>query len=353
MHWAKTRSQAKYCLATSGVLHYPLQELGVRIEDLEISGSTLYGFEPLQQALAQKCGADTDCVAAAIGTSMANHLAMATLLEPGDEILVEHPTYEPILATARYLRASIKRFSRKLETGFQIDLREISKQITAKTRLIVLTNLHNPSGVLTQPEILREIGNIASEAGAKVLVDEVYLEFTFPVSGTKYSAFHLGKQFITTGSLTKAYGLSGLRCGWILAEPDLIRRMWRLNDLFSATPAHVAEILSIIALRKLPQIAKRSQLLLQANRRLLEKSLDSVNDFLDVVRPEYGTIVFPKLKHGNTDLLIRTLREKYETTVVPGSFFEMPEHFRLGIGAATEEVQRGLENLQQNLNSPY
>ena len=347
MQWAKTNREAKFNLATSGVIHYPLKDLGISIEELEISGPTFYGYEPLQQALAGKCGVEPDCVAAAIGTSMANHLVMSALLEPGDDILIEQPTYEPLLAVARYLRANIKRFRREFDAAFQIDPELIRKQITPKTKLIVITNFHNPSGVRTTNEILKEVGGIAKEAGAKVLVDEVYLECLFPESGTPYSAFHLGDEFITTSSLTKAYGLSGLRCGWILAEPELIRRIWHINDLFSATPPHTAELLSVVALRKLPEIAQRSKQLLDTNRVLLQKLVDSVNYFLETVVPEYGTIVFPRLKSGNTETFITRLRESYETSVVPGSFFEMPDHFRLGIGNATDNVSGGLENLKK------
>ena len=349
MQWAKLRSEAKYSLSTSGVLHYPLSELGISIEELEINGPTIYGFEPLQKALAHKSGVNPDCVAAATGTSMANHLAMATILEPGDEVLIEQPTYEPILAVARYLRASIVRFPRNPETGFRLDPDAIRDRITGKTGLVIVTNLHNPSGVYTPHEVLSEIGDIAESSGARVLVDEVYLECTYPESGSRYSAFHLGKNFVTTNSLTKAYGLSGLRCGWILAQPDLIQRIWRLNDIFSATPPHPAELLSVIALEQLPQIAGRAKDLLQTNRSLLKEIVDSVNYFLDTVWPEFGTILFPKLKQGNVDEFVQRLRQQYDTSVVPGSFFEAPEHFRLGVGGRTEHVRNGLENLKAAL----
>ena len=347
MHWAKTSRQAKFNLAISGVVHYPLKDLEITIDDLEISGPTFYGYEPLQKALAEKSGVDPDCVAAAIGTSMANHLVLSTLLEPGDEVLIEQPAYEPLVAVARYLKATIKRFRREFDDGFQVNPEIIRKQITSRTKLIVFTNLHNPSGVRTGNQTLREVGLIAKEVGAKVLVDEVYLECAFPQSGEKISAFHLGNEFITTSSLTKAYGLSGLRCGWILAEPELVRRIWLMNDLFSATPPHTSELLSVIALNKLPQIAERAKSLLQTNRRLLLELVDSVNYFLQTVIPELGTIVFPRIKSMDPEKFIKTLRDMYDTSVVPGSFFDMPEHFRLGIGGPTENVSSGLENLKK------
>jgi aspartate/methionine/tyrosine aminotransferase len=347
MHWAKTRSSARFNLAISGLGNLPLSDLGARIDDLELTRAGGYGYEPLQQALARRLNVSVESIVAAIGTSLANHLAMAYLIKPGDEVLIEHPTYEPLLALAEYLGAEVKRFDRRFEEGFRILPDEIERKISPSTRLIVITNLHNPSGDLTDDETLRQIGALARSVNARVLVDEVYLEALFekPVR----TSFHLGKEFVVTSSLTKAFGLSGLRCGWIVAEPDVAQGIWRLNDLFGVMAAHPAERLSIIALQQLDKISARARALLQTNRGLVNQFLDSRKD-LQAVRPEFGTIVFPRVKHGTTEQLIALLRTKYETSVVPGSFFEMPAHFRLGFAGDTETLTAGLERLSVALD---
>ena len=362
MEWAKTRSRVRFNLATSGVEPLPLADLGVRLEDLELSGPSWYGYEPLQRALAAKCGVATDCVVAAVGTSLANHLAMAAVLEPGDEVLIERPAYEPLVALASYLGAEVRRFERRLAQGFRIEPEEVERQATPRTRLIVLTNLHNPSGVETDEATLRSVGGVARRVGAQVLVDEVYLEMVWvegaplPAPGggalarpALRSAVHLGSEFVVTGSLTKAYGLNGLRCGWVLAEPELAARVWRLNDLFAVIPAHAAERLAVVALAQLDRIADRSRALLERNRRLLDDFLDSRDD-LEAVRPKYGTVVFPRLLRGEVGALCAVLRERYETTVVPGAFFGLPDHFRLGIGCRSEVLEAGLERLGAGLD---
>ena len=113
MHWSKTQSRARFNLATSGVAPFPLRELPVQLETLEINGNDDgYGHPPLQKAIAVHHGVDPDCVVESAGTSMANHLAMAAIIEPGDEVLIEHPAYGPILDVARYLHADVKRFPR-------------------------------------------------------------------------------------------------------------------------------------------------------------------------------------------------------------------------------------------------
>src|ERR1041385_3122846 len=229
MQWAKKRPKVKYDLALSGILNLPFPELEAQIEDINLNGDNSYGYAPLIDALAQHCEVPAEqVVTISGGTSMANHLAMAAAIEHGDEVLIEEPTYEPLLALAKYFGARVKRFSRSADNGFLINVNELEQKVSSTTKLIVLTNLHNPSSALTDEPTLRRIGEIAANIGARVLVDEVYLEAMF--ENAPRSAIRLGPQFISTNSLTKGYGLSGLRCGWILAESDLAERMRLLHD---------------------------------------------------------------------------------------------------------------------------
>jgi hypothetical protein len=292
--------------------------------------------------VASHCGVAPENVVTAAGTSMANMLAMAALVAPGDEVLVEHPTYELLLAALGHLQADVRRFPRRAETGFALDPAEIEGAMTPRTRLIVITNLHNPSSAFADEANMRSIGEIARHVGARVLVDEVYLDAAFEIAPR--SAFHLGPEFVITNSLTKVYGLSGLRCGWVLAEPELARRMWLLNDLFGVNQAHPAERISVIALQNFEKIRSWSRALLERNRRLLNEFLATRKDL--AVRPlQFGTVVFPRLLTGSVDRFCEMFREKYDGTVVPGSFFEMPDHFRIGIGGESDGVASSLKQL--------
>jgi aspartate/methionine/tyrosine aminotransferase len=343
MQWAKTRPKVKYDLALSGILNLPFAELEAKIEDLDLNGDNAYGYRPLIDALAAHGGVSSESVVTVSGgTSMANHLAMAAALEHGDEVLIEQPTYEPILAVAEYFGAKIKRFPRAFANGFRVEVQDIAKQITSSTRLIVLTNLHNPSSALVDEDTLRQIGELAREVGARVLVDEVYLEAMFEAAPR--SSVHLGPEFIATSSLTKGYGLSGLRCGWILAEPKLAQRMLLLNDLFGAVGPQPAERLSVVALAKLPRFIIRAKEILETNRAVLDDFLDSRED-LRAVRTKTGTTCFPLLLKGQVEDLASLLHEKYETAIVPGHFFESPQHFRIGMCAEPELFSEGVKRL--------
>src|SRR5207302_11062131 len=197
MHWAKTRPKVKYDLALSGILNLPFAELDPQLSDLELHGDNAYGYRPLVDALAVHCRvAPENVIAVSGGTSMANHLAMAALLEHGDEVLIEQPTYDPLLAVAEYLGANVNRFPRSFENEFKIDIDALKKEITPRTRLIVVTNLHNPSSALVDEATLRKVREVARDAGAHVLVDEVYLEAMF--ENAPKSAISLGPECIVT-----------------------------------------------------------------------------------------------------------------------------------------------------------
>src|SRR5213594_4135755 len=301
MHWSKTQSRARFNLATSGVAPCPLRELPVNFAELEINGDNSYGYAPLQQAIAAHYGVNPDCIVESAGTSMANHLAMAAIIEPGDEVLIEHPAYGPILDVARYLHADVKRFLRTEQTGWVVDPGEILRAITPKTRLIVITNLHNPTSALTPDSVLREVGDIARSIGALVLVDEVYLDAVY--ERTPRTSFRLGPEFVVTSSLTKVYGVSGLRCGWILARPDLAWKMRRLNDLYSATPVYPGLLLAVAAFKHLNRLREKARRIVDADRKLLRDFLVR-QSALSAVWTDWGTTSFVQLIDGNADVFM-------------------------------------------------
>jgi len=332
----KTRRPARFNLAASGVAPCSRSELEAAGQ-IEINGPGQYGFEPLQQAIAAHCGAAPDCVVTASGTSMANFIVMAALVDPGDEVLVEYPVYEPLLSAAQFLGAVVRRFPREAR---------LSDFVSAKTRLVVVTNLHNPTCSRFDGASLMELADTAA-AGVPVLVDEVYLQCLY---GKASSAFHLGPGVVATASLTKAYGLGGLRCGWILAPPALARRMWRIKDLIDPGAAHAVEQLSVIAFHKREALAERARKLLDVNRALVRQFLSACPQ-LDLALPEYGTCLFPRLRRGDSNGLFTALHDRYDTDIVPGRFFEMPDHFRLGIGVESGVLVEGLSRLQAALSA--
>jgi hypothetical protein len=336
----------RYALTTSEVPHFRMDSLPVSIADLDLDGASHPRCAPLRERIGNRYGVPMEEVVAADGTSMANFLAMAALISPGDEVLVERPTYEPLLGAASFLGATIKRFERKAEDAFKLDVTAIEAMLTPSTRLIVITNLHNPTGAFADEAELQALGQGATRVGARVLVDEVYLDAAVP---PRRSAVHLGPEFVITNSLTKVYGLSGLRCGWILAEPDLAERMWRLNDLFGVNQAHSAERLACIAFDHIDEVIGDTPAMLDRNRRIFNTFVRSRND-LESMPARHGITAFPRWSGGDTQRIDDHLREHYNTSVVPGRWFETTDHFRVGFGLATDDFQEGLTRLGSALD---
>jgi len=339
MEWVKTSTGGvKYNLANSGVKSYSLSSLPVDFQSLQLTGPGAYGYPPLVEALARKSGVAKENVATALGTSGANHLAMAILIEPGDEVLIEHPAYPLLWECASYHGADVKFFERRAEDNFAVDVAALRKLVTPKTKLIVLTNLHNPSCALIPNETLSEIGAL----GPRILVDEVYLDLLY--DQTPATSFKLGDQFIVTNSLTKVYGISGPRCGWVLASADIVKKIYRLNDLFGVNNPYVTDQISCVALAHLPEIAQWSRDLLAKHRTIANDFL-AATPLLESPPLTAGTVIFPRVPMP-VDQLCQRLRARYDTVITPGHFFGAPDRVRIGIGGETAVLTEGLARVQ-------
>lgn len=342
LSWVKSEPFGRFNLAGSAVPALPLQEFGP-VEGTEPAPMNVPGPAELIAAIARRYGVPPDHVATAQGASGANFLAMATLLRPGDEVLVEAPAYEPLHKIPEALGCKVRRIRRSFEEDFRLDPETVRSVVSRRTRLIVISNLHNPSGVATSPSVLEAIGWIARDVGARVLVDEVYLEFI--CADRPWTAANLGPHFIATSSLTKVWGLGGLRCGWLIAEPHIVRRAKEINDFIGVVGVAAGEALSAAAFSRLSSFWKRTERIVAHNRAILDAALNE-EPRLSVVRPDGGVICFPKLV-GTSDAgpFLAHLREQHEVSLVPGSFFEMPDHFRLGFGGSPDILREGLRRI--------
>jgi len=342
MHWAKFKPPVRYPLTMSEVPHFRMDSLPISIADLDLDGASHPRYRPLREAIAARYKVSVDQIVTADGTSMANFLAMAALIAPGDEVLIERPTYELLLGVASFLGAKINRFERNPADAFRLDPAKVADAMSDRTRLIVITNLHNPSNALATEEELRAIAAL----GARVLVDEVYLDSALSPDRT---AARLGPEFVCTNSLTKVYGLSGLRSGWILAEPQLAERMWRLNDLFGVNQAHPAERLACIAFEHIDKVIGDNPGLLARNRERWNAFAGSRDD-LESMPARQGITAFPRWHGGDTERLDALLRERYDAAIVPGRWFEMPERFRVGFALPTPDFEEALNRLGSALD---
>ena len=344
MEWARSRPAARYDLAGSNLAACTLDDLPGAKEAVDLSGESPYGYAPLIDAIAARHGVSPDRVSLASGCSGANFLACAALLDAGDEVLVEEPNYDPVPAAARMLGASIRTFPRRFEDGWQIDPGRVEAALTSRTRLVAISNPHNPSGAMTSPDRIAALVRIAERAGIHVLVDEVYRDVVLEEGARPAPAATLSPVFLSTSSLTKAYGLSSLRCGWTLAAAEITSRIRRARDVVDVYGAVPAERLAWVAFGNLDALAARSRRIVAENRSVVIEFLRGRKDL--ECAPFAATLAFPRLS-GISDVgpFVERLFTRYATAVAPGRFFAAPAHFRIAFGAWPETVRGGIAAL--------
>lgn len=342
MEWAKSRPAARYDLSISNILGCSLEDLPDAADAIALSGRNDNGYPPLLARIAAHYGVDEARVTTAQGASGANFLVFAALLDPGDDVLFERPGYDPLMGAARLVVANVVRFDRRFEDRYALDPDRVAAAFTPRTKLIVVTSPHNPSSAAVEYEALAAVGRLAAERGAYVLVDEVYADAR---DTARPSAAHLDGPFIVTNSLTKSYGLSGLRCGWVLSSPDLSYRLRRARDVVDGSGSVVAERLSVLAFDHAKALLARSRALLSVNAPILKAFLEARPE-LACVWPDGGTVAFPRLV--NTDdasAFAERLHREFDTAVVPGRFFDAPAHVRIGFSGDTATLEEGLRRV--------
>lgn len=362
MEWAKMRPSPQFDLAGSNVLPCSIDDLAGSREAIALDGKNDSGYAPLIESIAARYGVHPAQVTPAQGTSGANFLVCAALLEPGDDVLVERPGYDPLLGAPRLLGARVVRFERDFAAGFALDPDRVRTAMTSRTRLIIITSPHNPTGVIAETAALDEVGRIAAAAGAHVLVDEVYLDAAVAAEPEvrlkpditsrtlPLTAAGRGEVFLTTSSLTKSYGLSGLRCGWVLSSPAVAERLRRARDVIDGTGSIVTERLATLAFAQLDRLIARSVALLAVNGALVRAFLHGRPE-LEFVDPRGGTVAFPRLRDvADASRFAERLMNERQTAIVPGRFFEAPPHFRVGFGGATGALGGGLDALAAALD---
>jgi hypothetical protein len=350
--WAKGQPRVDINLARSGIDHCPASLLRLKPSDLVANLPVTYGYAPLREAIARRYGAACDQVfPMSGGTSFANWLASAAVLDGcgrGAEVIVERPTYEPLLRIPQALGHRVRRLERRAVDDYAIDLDRFASLVTARTRLAIVTNLHNPSGARIPMPTLRAMASLLARVKAYLLVDEVYLECLFRQRPA--SCLHAGPNVLTTNSLTKAYGLDGLRAGWILGPAALVARAGRINDLMTNNSVAAGERMALAAFRHQRDIDRRAHAILDPNLVRVRAFLEG-EPRLKAFVPSGGNVIFPRIPARiDSDRLAGRLVERYSTLVVPGRFFEAPRHIRLSFGCRPALLARGLANISRALD---
>jgi aspartate/methionine/tyrosine aminotransferase len=345
--WARTRPPAKYDLVASDLQPVTAQEWPA-LCDAATTDADVDLDAALTAAIAAHCAVPPEGVVTAVGASGANFLALVALLRPGDAVVAEDPGHAPLAMAARALGAQVIALPRLPARGYAVEAEAIAAAITPRTRLVALTRPHNPTGALIDMRTLEAIADVAERARIHVLVDEVYLD---TLGGTALMpAATISDRFISTSSLTKAYGLVNLRCGWALAAPGVAARMRAAGAVVAPAPA-ASQRLALRAFSDLPGLADRARRIIVSNGARLHDALADRDD-VAWTPPAGGTVAFPELlRVADIDAFVDRLLVAGHTAVVPGRFFGRPQHIRIAFGMGAEELSRGLDALASALDA--
>ena len=289
-----------------------------------------------------------------VGASQANSMVAATLLQPGDEVVVVSPGYRQIWGMARNLGCTVKEWRLDAQNGWQPDFAELEQLVTARTKLVALANPNNPTGTILDEADRRRIIAICAKHGTWLHADEVYCGTEVALDNQETPSFWGDyDRLICTNSLSKAYGLSGLRIGWAVAQPDVIEDLWRRHEYAVIAAAAPSMTLAAIALKpeKRVRLLERQRELSRTGRAVMESWLRQQGNIFSVLPSEATSLGFVHydLPISSFDFA-EAIRKEANVLVAPGSYLGAEQHLRITLGYAPDKVLGALDRIAEVAN---
>jgi len=350
--------RVKYNLSESGV--HPMQLKELISEDMlpdllnqRLGYIQTNGSEELRSRIALMYpGAGIDNILVTNGSSEANLVVILAMLNRGDVVALMLPNYMQIWGVARGLGIEVKPFWLQGGDRWGLDLQALKKVVTPRTKMIIICNPNNPTGAVLADDELNEICRIADKVGAWVMADEVYRGAEVEGESSPGLWGRYERSLITCG-LSKAYGLPGLRIGWIVGPTDAIAKCWSYHDYTTICASTISDMLARIALipSQREKILERARGIIRNNLKILKDWIAGHVDTLSLIEPKAGAIAFLKyrLKINSTELAQRLLKEK-SVLIVPGDHFGMDGYMRIGYGPEKGYLTTGLSLIHQLIN---
>jgi aspartate/methionine/tyrosine aminotransferase len=347
--WFDTHQyEIEYDVGESAVKYLTLAELNVDLGRLPLRYGYHTGRPELKERIAQQYDdLDADRVIVTNGASEANFAIVAALVRPGDHVIVEHPNYPSLYEVPRSLGCDVSLFSLRPENSFRPDIAELGALVTPKTKLISLTHPNNPTGSMIDRETLDRVIGLAESHDVYLMFDETYRELAF---GDRLpGAASLSPKVISISSMSKCYGLPGIRIGWLATKAQaILDAALAIREQVSITNGAISEEIAVQVLERKDEFIERARRHVAANYAVVQSWIGGRTD-LDWIAPEAGVVTLPRIKStavSDPEIVYRRLVERYRTFVIPGRCFEMDNHFfRLGYGGAADELAQGLAHV--------
>jgi aspartate/methionine/tyrosine aminotransferase len=355
---SKFEQDVDFNLADSGVHPLLLRELLASdtdfintLMDTELNYAHVNGIPELRNNIAALYpGAKQDNILVTVGAIEANYLTIRTLLSPEDEIVIMLPNYMQIWGVAKNHNLNIRTFNLKEENGWAPDLEELKEAVTPKTKLIAVCNPNNPTGYILSDDEMQAIVSAADSVGAWILADEVYIGAERITSDETKSFYGLYDKVITTGSMSKAYGLPGLRLGWAVGSVPTIDDIWARHEYITISATMLSNKLAARALspKVRPLLIQRIRDYIKKGYPVLQEWMDNHGDVFSITPPAAAAIAFVRyhLDINSTELTSRLIKEK-SVLIVPGDHFGMDKFLRVSFGLPPDYLKSGLDRIHQ------
>ena len=349
-------SQVEYNLSGSGVAPLSLRDLAKEdprfldsLLDLKLTYPQANGSDELREQIAGYYpGAGGQNIVVTNGASQANFTSILAMLDVGDEIVIMIPNYLQIWGLAQNMGLKVKTFSLKEELGWKVDVEELNKAVTSQTRLIAVCNPNNPTGHIMDVEERQAVISAARRCGAWILADEVFAGEELWAKEITPSFWGEYEKVLAIRSLSKAYGLPGLRLGWVVAPAETAAEIWARQDYVCISASILSDKIATFVLR--PDISSRLRertcALIRDGYRVFDDWMKQYPQIFSFVPPQAAPIVYARYQRNihSVDLVKRLIAEQ-KTYVVPGGHLGMEQHLRIGYGRPAEYLVSGLERI--------
>lgn len=340
--------EVDYDIGESGVKFLKFSSLNLDLGDLPLRYGHHRGSPELRELIAQDYeGFSSDQIAVTTGASEANFAVVASLVGPNDHIIVEHPNYPSLYEVPRSLNRRLDLLHLTFEEKFKPNLEKLENLITPQTKLVTLTHPNNPTGSMITEKMLYEIVEMIEAHGVYLLLDETYRELSF--KNPLPPAATLSSHAISITSMSKVYGLPGIRIGWVAADKSIIESVRAVREQMTICNCVTSEEIIKTVLQRKQDFLRNVKQGVAVNHKIVEEWMGRQED-LEWIPPEGGVVCFPRLKTNTpTDDLCLLMVKKYKTFVVPSYCFKMNRHLRIGFGGSANELNVGLSCMDKAL----
>ncbi len=339
-------------MSESGVRPVSLHELGEMGLDLDgllampLGYSQSNGTIPLRESLAAIYpGATPDHIEVTNGTSEANYLLALSLLRAGDEVALEVPNYMQFGGVPQSCGARLRPFRLRIDQDWEPDWEEFESAVNEKTRLVYVSNPNNPTGSVLSPEAMRRIVDRCEAVGAYLLADEVYLGAEIHCPRTA-SFWGMSDRVIVTSGLSKAYGIPGVRIGWIVGPPEVVAQCWTQHDYITIGPNKISDAVARVAVENRDKLYARTRSILQQNLPIMRQWVESFGAFLTFREPRAGALCLVRYGSATPSYpLCDRIRVNQSVLIVPGEHLGLEGFLRLWLGGKPEFLTEGLRRI--------